>query len=60
VFQFASRFPEGQQQVAQWIKEGRVKYQETIVEGLENAPRAFIGLFHGENIGKQLVRVARE
>lgn len=60
MFQFASRFPEGQQQVAQWIKEGRVKYQETIVEGLENAPRAFIGLFHGENIGKQLVRVARE
>ena len=58
VFQFASRFREGQQQVAQWIKEGRVKYQESIIDGLENAPKAFIGLFHGENIGKQLVRVA--
>ncbi len=38
VFQFASRFREGQQQVAQWIKEGKVKYRETIVDGLENAP----------------------
>jgi NADPH:quinone reductase len=60
VFQFANRFREGQQQVAQWIKEGRVKYQETIVNGLEYAPEAFIGLFHGENVGKQLVRVAKE
>ena len=59
VFQFASRFREGQQQVAQWIKEGKVKYQETIVDGLEYAPAAFIGLFHGENVGKQLVRVAK-
>ncbi len=60
VFQFAARFRDGQQQVAQWIKEGKVKYQETIVNGLEYAPTAFIGLFHGENLGKQLVRVAKE
>ena len=60
VFQFAKRFHEGQQQVAQWIKEGRVKYRESIVDGLEHAPEAFIGLFHGENLGKQLVRVAKE
>ncbi len=59
VFQFANRFREGQQQVAQWIKEGKVKYQETIVNGLEYAPTAFIGLFHGENVGKQLVWVAK-
>ena len=58
MFQFASRFHEGQQQMAQWIKEGKVKYRETIVDGLENAPEAFIGLFHGENLGKQLVRVS--
>jgi NADPH-dependent curcumin reductase CurA len=54
------RISEGRQQVAQWISEGKVKYRETIVDGLERAPEAFIGLFHGENIGKQLVRVARE
>lgn len=58
VFDFAARFAEGQQQVARWLKEGRIKYRESTVDGLENAPRAFIGLFHGENMGKQLVRVA--
>jgi NADPH:quinone reductase len=60
VFQFAHRWREGQQQMAQWIKEGKIKYRETVVDGFENAPRSFIGLFHGENIGKQLVRVAKE
>jgi len=58
VLDFASRYQEGQRQMAQWIKEGKVRYQETIVDGLEYAPAAFIGLFHGENVGKQLVRVS--
>lgn len=58
VFNFADRFPEGQRQVAQWINEGKVQYCETITDGLERAPEAFIGLFHGDNTGKQLVRVA--
>ena len=44
--------------VPQWIKEGRIKYREDIVDGLENAPQAFIGLLKGRNFGKQLVRVA--
>jgi len=60
VFQFQDRFQEGRAQIVRWLKEGRITYRETIVEGLENAPRAFIGLFHGQNIGKQLVRVAPE
>jgi NADPH-dependent curcumin reductase CurA len=60
VFSFANRFPEGRRAVAQWLKEGRIKYHETIVDGLEHAPEAFIGLFHGQNLGKQLVRVAAE
>ena len=60
VFQFADRYAEGRRQIAQWLKEGKVKYRETIVDGFENAPRAFIGLFHGENTGKMLVRVAGE
>jgi NADPH-dependent curcumin reductase CurA len=38
---------------------GRIKYREDVVEGLENAPRALIGLLRGENFGKLLVRVAR-
>jgi hypothetical protein len=60
VFQFQDRYPEGMKQMAQWIRDGRIVYRETIAEGLEKAPDAFIGLFHGENIGKQLVHVAEE
>jgi NADPH-dependent curcumin reductase len=37
---------------------GRLKYRESIAEGLENAPRAFIGMLKGENFGKQLVKLA--
>lgn len=57
VYQFADRFEEGRRQIAQWIQEGRITYRETITDGIENAPKAFIGLFTGQNIGKQLVRV---
>ena len=42
----------------QWISEGRIKWRETVVDGLENAPKAFIGIFAGENLGKMLVKVA--
>jgi NADPH-dependent curcumin reductase CurA len=41
-----------------WMREGRMKYQETIMEGIENAPAALIGLLQGENTGKMLVRLA--
>ena len=44
--------------MGQWVKEGRVKYREDIVDGFENAPRALIGLLRGENFGKLVVRVA--
>lgn len=60
IFDYADRFPKAQKQIAQWLAEGRIQYRETITDGLENAPRAFIGLFHGENLGKQLVRVSEE
>ncbi len=43
--------------MGQWMGDGRIKWRETIVEGLENAPQAFIGLFTGENIGKMVVRI---
>lgn len=60
VSQYFQRFPEGQKAIAGWLKEGKIKYRETITEGIENAPRAFIGMLHGENIGKQLVKVSTE
>ena len=43
-----------------WFREGKVKYHEDIVDGLENAPRALRGLLRGENFGKLVVRVARD
>lgn len=58
VTQYALRFGEGITQLGQWLSEGKLKYAETIVEGFENTPRAFIGLFKGENLGKQIVKVA--
>ncbi|MBB3110822.1 hypothetical protein FHS18_002889 [Paenibacillus phyllosphaerae] len=54
---YASRMQEGAKALAQWLSEGKLKYEETIVEGFENVPQAFLGLFKGENIGKQLVKV---
>jgi NADPH-dependent curcumin reductase CurA len=56
VSRWASRFPEGQQQMAAWLRDGRLTFRETVYEGLESAPRAFIGLFRGENVGKAVVR----
>jgi len=41
-----------------WVREGRVKYREDVVDGLEHAPEAFLGLLQGRNFGKLLVRVA--
>lgn len=54
---YASRFAEGVKQLGQWVQEGKMKYAENIVDGFENTPNAFLGLFSGENLGKQLVRV---
>ena len=51
------RRPQFYADMGKWIAEGKVKWKETIVEGIENAPRAFIGLFTGENLGKMLVKV---
>jgi NADPH-dependent curcumin reductase CurA len=44
-------------EIGTWLSEGRIRYRETIVDGLENAPAAFLGMLRGENIGKMLVRL---
>lgn len=58
VFDYVQRYPEGLKQLAAWMKEGRIKYREDIVDGLENTPKAFLRLLSGENFGKQLVRIS--
>jgi NADPH-dependent curcumin reductase len=58
-FDFAeAHFGEFLREVSKWIAEGRVRYREDIVEGLENAPKAFIGMLNGKNFGKALVHIA--
>jgi hypothetical protein len=57
VFDFAARYNEGLQQLSQWVREGKIQYSERIVDGIENAPRAFLEMMQGKNIGKQLVRL---
>jgi NADPH-dependent curcumin reductase CurA len=60
VTDFASQKAEFERDMAAWLREGKVKYREDIVDGLENAVSAFRGLLLGQNFGKLLVRVARQ
>jgi NADPH-dependent curcumin reductase CurA len=55
---FGPRFGEFQQAMGDWVRAGKIKYREDLVEGLENAPAAFIGLLQGANFGKLVVRVS--
>ena len=57
ILDYAPRFQEAIQGLSQWVMEGKIKYQEDIQEGLENAPEAFQRIFTGKNIGKQLLKV---
>ncbi len=59
VSDYAPRFGEAIPRLAHWLGEGRIKHTEDVVEGIENAPAAFLGMLRGENRGKQLVRVTR-
>jgi len=54
---FAKKFPEAMKQLSEWLSAGKLTYKETIVEGFENIPQAFIGLFEGKNKGKMVVKV---
>ncbi len=58
IFDYEGRQPEFLGPMRQWLAEGKVKFREDIVDGLENAPQAFMGLLKGENFGKLVVRVA--
>jgi NADPH-dependent curcumin reductase CurA len=55
---YAPHFADGLRQLADWYGQGKLKLEETIEEGLENAARAFIGMLQGKNTGKQLVKVS--
>ena len=56
VSNFQPDFPEGIKKLGQWVKEGKLKFTETIEDGFENLPTALLGLFKGENTGKMVVK----
>jgi hypothetical protein len=56
----ADRLPAFVADCMTWVREGKLKYREDVVEGLDAAPKALIGLLHGDNFGKLLVRVASD
>ena len=60
VFDHAHRTEEFRQTMAAWLREGRITFREDVAEGIEEAPRAFIGMLSGANRGKQLVRTGQE
>lgn len=58
--EFADQRPTFYEQAAKWIGDGKLRYKEDIVDGLENAPSAFLDLLQGRNFGKMIVRVSGE
>jgi NADPH-dependent curcumin reductase CurA len=59
VFDYAREFPRAWAELTGWILDGRLKYREDIVDGLESLPAAFVGLFEGQNFGRKLARLVR-
>lgn len=60
VLDFKARYLEALTALAQWVREGRIRYREDILEGIEQAPGSIAGLYRGENLGKRLIRIAAE
>lgn len=57
---YGDRYGEFLENMTPWVSEGKIKYREQIVDGLENAPDAFTGLLEGKNFGKLVVRVGND
>ena len=57
IFDHAARFEEAIGRLAGWLREGKLRHREDILEGLDQAPGAIAGLYRGENLGKRLIRV---
>jgi NADPH-dependent curcumin reductase CurA len=58
IFDYLDRYREAQAEIGRWMAEGRIKYREHVVRGLENAPQALLMLFDGSNRGKLMVEVS--
>ncbi len=54
---YGHRYNEFAKEMTEWVSSGQIKYREHLVDGLESAPKAFIGLLEGQNFGKLVIRV---
>jgi NADPH-dependent curcumin reductase CurA len=59
IFDYQHRYEEAVARLADWVRDGRLRYREDIVDGIENCPGAIAGLYRGENLGKRLIRIHR-
>jgi len=57
VMDYLDRMPQFYTDMGKWIAEGKIKWKETVMESIEKAPAAFIGLFKGKNFGKMVVKL---
>jgi NADPH-dependent curcumin reductase CurA len=57
VFDFLERYPEANRDLIEMVVGGKLKTRESVVQGIENAPKGLIGLLKGDNFGKQLVKL---
>lgn len=60
VLDYADRYDEARAKLAQWVREGKIRYREDILEGIEHAPGAIAGVYRGDNLGKRLLRIAAD
>jgi NADPH-dependent curcumin reductase CurA len=60
VFDYQHRYEEATTRLAEWLRAGKLRYREDVLEGIEHAPGAIAGLYRGENLGKRLIRVRHD
>ncbi|MGH8598797.1 MAG: NADP-dependent oxidoreductase, partial [Gammaproteobacteria bacterium] len=60
IFDYASRYHEALAELKPWVRDGRIRYREDVLEGIEQAPDAIAGLYRGDNLGKRLIRIAAD
>jgi NADPH-dependent curcumin reductase CurA len=60
VFDYQHRYEEAIARLADWLRAGKLRYREDVLEGIEHAPGAIAGLYRGENLGKRLIRLRHD
>jgi len=60
VLDYVNRYEEARTKLAAWVRKGKLRYREDILDGIEHAPGAIAGVYRGENLGKRLIRIATD